>query len=393
MECLLNLWKERYNPDLSALYLATDNSLSRSNLLKLTSPEGRATTINKLHRRLLEISCQIAEIKTKSFYADMPNIVELWKTKGVTQVVLKVYLKLLEIYQRTSPNISPVLHLAGEHIESRSLASWTTLAKQALGMPPIEELVRELEPMLLTFQKQHIEVQDRHTLVFITTLLNFTNQLLLQKLTPLEQVLLKPYFKFVEEQVAYPWQRVCAAVAKYPVNSAMFRIVEKMFPAAAEIAETVYSKLVKLLPNHTSHRGELTEPGIIHSCIRDLQIFQAYFWLCLLEVSLVPVEEELVELSAIVLPTVGVKWKMIELWNQLLVEEISSRATPTQRILLQPYTKWWQQAFLKKRELFFVPAKYHHHQTSPNLEAQSLSSQRKWLYEQSITLEKQGSRE
>ena len=382
VERLLKLWAARYIPDLSSLYGDKVGPLSQEKLLQLTSAEGRALTVDKLHQRLIEVRCQLAGIQTKSLYAYIPNIVELSDTKKLTEVAFEVYVKLLEIYRRPSSNFPQVSPLSRGNVEGASLASWTNLTKQALGMPPIEELATELEPVLLIFQKQHTEAKDWRTLGFITTLLNFSNQLLSPKLTPLEQVLIKPYFKFVEEQVAHPWQRVCAAATQYPVDSLVFSIVEQMLPAAAEIAEIVYSRLIQLLPNHISRRGRLTDPGITHSCIRDLQMFQAYFWLCFLKGSMAPVEDELVDLCAMVLPGVEVKWEMTELWNQLLTEEILERATPTQRYLLEPYTKWLQQAFFKERERFFVSTT--NHQSISDLEDKALLFRRKWLYEQSM---------
>jgi hypothetical protein len=221
-------------------------------------------------------------------------------------------------------------------------------------MPPIAELATELEPLLLQFQKHHVASQDCRTVGFLTTLLNFSNRLIPDKLTLPEQILIQPYLKFVEEQVALPWQRICAAAAWYQTDSPTFQLVEQMLPQSGEIAQAVYPKLVQLLPNHRSRRGKLNDPGITHSCLRDLEMFQAYLWLCFLEKSMMPIEQELVDLCVMVMTGVKVKWEMTELWNKLLTEEILSRVTPQQKLLLLPYTTRMQQAFSKQQMSFWI---------------------------------------
>ncbi len=63
-------------------------------------------------------------------------------------------------------------------------------------------------------------------------------------------MLLCPYFKFVEEQVAIPWQRVCAAAAKHEQGSEALTLVAQMLPMASEISSTVYCQLLQLFPDH-----------------------------------------------------------------------------------------------------------------------------------------------
>jgi hypothetical protein len=81
-------------------------------------------------------------------------------------------------------------------------------------------------------------------------------------------------------------------------------------------------------------------------------MFQAYLWLCLLEGSIAPIEHELVDFCVMVMTGLRVEWKMTELWNELLVEEIFARISPEQQLLLKPYTDGLQQAFLSQRDRF-----------------------------------------
>lgn len=382
VERLVKLWAERYKPDLSSLSSVTDDTPFYGELIKAASPEGRALTASKLHNRLVTIKCQMAGIQTNALYSYIPNIVDLSEANRLTNFALLVYMKLLEIYQDPSPTAAEekaLISTAATTSGEGSFSSWQMLSIEAWGMPGIQEIAAGIEPILLEFQQEHILSKDWRTLGFITTLLNFSNKLLVlsQKLTPQEQLLIHPYFRFIEEQVALPWQRVCIAAAKYQVDSPTFKLVEQLFPVSQDIAQTVYSQLIQLLPNHRSRRGDLTDPGVTHSCLRDLEMFQAYLWLCLLEDNMAPIELELVDLCLMVLPGVKVKWEMIELCNKLLAEEIIARLTPSQRNLIQPYTDGLQQAFLKQRDRFALP-----NENTKNAKSTSTANQNSSIWQQ-----------
>lgn len=347
VERLLKIWSQRYQPDLSPLISLADRTEACASLAKAASSKGRAITAAKLGGFLLEIRSQIAGIQTNDLYTYIPDIVKLSKAHQLSQDALLIYKKLIEIYQKRSPAATSLTEISvASEIDSLGcdLSTW--------GLPAIEDLATELEPLLLDFQEQHIASSDWRMIGFVTTLFNFSNQLIPSKLTVYEQVLMKPYFDFVEEQMALPWQRVCAAAASHRLTSPVFLLVEQMLPQALEIAKTVYSRLVYLLPDLRSRRGGLQNPGITHSCLRDLQMFQAYIWLCFLEGSLTPIEQELVDFCVMVMTGLRVEWQMIELWNEILIEEIFARISPEQQLLLKPYTDGLRQAFLSQRDRF-----------------------------------------
>lgn len=349
---LLKIWTQRYTPDLSPLTSKLSTSAAYASLSTASSVEHRALTAAKLGDFLVEIRCQMAEIQTNFLYSYLPHIVNSSEAHQLSQYASFIYKKLIEIYQQPSNTFSgaklPITTVT--NTLNSSLANW--------GIPAIEELAKVVEPLLLEYQERHIASKDFRTLGFITTLLNFSNEFLLKKLTPPEQVLIKPYLQFIEEQVALPWERVCAAVASYTVASPEFILVEQMLPQASEIAQVVHHKLVTSLPHHHSRRGGLADPGITHSCLRDLQMFQAYIWLCFLEKSLAPIEDELVDLCVMVMTGVKVKWEMIELSNATLCEEILSHLTPEQKSLVEPYTNGLQQIFLKEKHRFQLTPHY-----------------------------------
>lgn len=333
---LVSIWADRYLPNLSVLSIG-DDPLIRSELRDAASPSGRARTAAKLHQRLVEQNCRLAAVRTKDLYAHLSNVLDLEEARRLAHFASLIYLKVLEVYQ-AAPSITKV---SQEDL-------WATFGNSSLsawGIPRIDKLANTLEPLLLQFQKQHEISKDWRTLGFITTQINYSNALLLEQLTPVEQTLIYCYFKFIEEQVALPWQRICAAAAKHDLASPTFILVKSMLPISSEIAITVYDRLFKSFPHHYSRRGRLNNPAIKHSCLRDLEMFQAYLWLCVLQGSLAVVEQELVALCIMVLESVGVPWEMTARGNELLMEEVLNRLDSDQKVLVQPYADGMIEAF------------------------------------------------
>lgn len=340
---LVKIWAERYMPILPDLSSTTD-PLSLSSLFEAASSEGRAFTAAKLSEPFIEVNCQMAGMQTNFLYANIPNIVDLDEARQLTRCTLQVYKKVVEIYRQQSlPSILLTTRQLAPTVGSEgvSLSAW--------GMPTLEELATVLEPVLLALQEQHVISKNWRTLGFITTLLNFSSNLILRRLTPIEEVLLKPYFKFIEEQVALPWQRVCAAAAKHSLTSPNLILVEQMLPKSHEIAQKVYRQLVRSNSNHHSRRGGLSNPEIAHSIIRDLEMFQSYLWLCVLEESLEPVELELIDLCVMVMTGMDVKWELTEQFIHQLMDEVLNHATPDQMKILLPYIQGIQKAFFEER--------------------------------------------
>ncbi len=329
VERLVNIWARRYTPDISSIL---GNSSSSEALLEAAKPAGRNSTADKLKDKVLDVNCQMGWIQTKNLYSYIPNVLDLTEARRITKFAFRVYRKLIEVYQEQSLKIE---------VENNSLSQWV--------IPAVEELAYALEPILIIFQEQHVVSKDWRSLGFMTSQLNFTNKLILKRLTSAEQALLGPYLKFVEEQVAMPWQRVCSNAANYELNSPQLKLVEQIMPAAPEIAQSIYRKLIELLPNTSSRRGTLIDRGITHSCLRDLNMFQAYILLCFLEKRMTPIEQELIPLCAMVVEGVEIKWELIQKWCEVLASEIESRLDSEQKDLLVPYTQGMKQAFFKER--------------------------------------------
>jgi hypothetical protein len=343
---LIQLWGNRYIPDLST-FSSEERYLNVSELLTAASPAGRAKTADKVEQRLLKTKCEYAGIETNSLFSYIPNIVNLAEAKRLAQYAWQVYAKAIDIYKQQSPQLDSMgaeIPTSGGLLDLHDPLSQLPILP-TLEMPAIEQLATALEPLLLRLQEQHLLAKDRRTIGFITTQFHFSTKLILRKLTLPEQVLISPYFRFVEEQVCIPWQRVCAAAAQQVPGSPILAIVEKLLAESDAIAKAVYHRSVQLYPNHRSRRGKLTHPGITASTLRDLSMFQGYLWLCVLEENMTSVEHELLPLCVMVFPSVEVKWELVNDMLKLLTEELCDRMTPQEASLILPYTEAMEHLF------------------------------------------------
>lgn len=340
---LTHLWAERYVPDLSTLSSST-GCLNFSELTEAASPEGRAKTAAKL-QRIVEINCKCAGIQTNVLFSYIPNVVRLTESQGIARAAALVYQKVLEVYQTQLPSPALLDTIPPNESVNHSINVQRLSAMLKLSLLEVNQLATSLEPLLLQLQQEHLSAPDRRAIGFMSTQFHLSAKLVLNRLTLSEQLLLSPYFKFVEEQVCIPWQRVCAAAARHELDSHILVLVQKLLPASPEIAKRVYYRAVQLYPNHRSQRGALNEPAVRISSIRDIEMFQAYLWLCALEGNMSAVEEELLPLCRMVFPSIEVSWELVEQLIPLLVTEIEARVSSSQMRILQPYTQAMQQLF------------------------------------------------
>lgn len=332
---LVKLWTKRYMPDIASFHhpLSPEQNYEVfSDLDKVALLEGRAKTAVKLQQSLVkDIKFRMAMTEAQIFYRYIPNILDFKEALRLAKYVSQIYLKLLSVYQQPT------------FVAPSQTSKWEMLE--------IEQLSKELKPVLVEYQEQHIASHNWRTLGFMTTLWKFSNKSLLRSLTPIEQIFITPYLKFVEEQLSIPWERVCVAAARHQLSSPAFILVEQMMSVVDEIAQAVYYRLTELFPSYYSHTGRLTEKDVTHSILRDLNMVQAYLWLCVLEENIAPVEQELVSLCVMVLPSIEVKWELIIECLQLLIDEINSCLTLEQISILQPYVSGMLDAFKKARLL------------------------------------------
>lgn len=365
----VQLWTKRYVPDLSMLRSQT-SPLSVSDLSEAASPSGRGKTVAKLER-LLYNNCEFAGIRSNALFTYIPKIVNSEDSRQLSTCVTQIYQKACSVYEKQSPSLSSLLArpIATTSDSATGEVNFSRIIYQQWTEPMLEQLITALEPICGNLREQLMLAPDQRTLGFMTTQFHFSSKLLLEKLTVAEQVLLTPYFKFVEEQVSIPWQRACTAAAKYSPDTVPIKMVDQFLPVTQEIASIVYRRVAQLYPAHRSRRGDLREAGVMNSTIRDLEMFQIYLWLCFLEKDMAAVEQTLIPLCVMVFPSIGVRWELARQMIRFLVNEIMDRLEPAHRCLLLPYTQALQEmfsdlerkapAFIRDSQKFVVSSRRH----------------------------------
>jgi hypothetical protein len=334
---LIKLWTDRYVPDIPAIAAGKSSNLI-AGLIEAASESGRKKTVDRV-RRMMKLYCEMAGLETNALFSYIPNIVNLAETRYLSQIVFKIYSKVLDVYASQPP---PSRYLT---FMDSSNDLFAKLALPSLMLPAITRLADELTPYLIELQEHHSLTRDSRTIGFLTTQFHFSTRELLKQLNTSELILLTPYLKFVEEQVCIPWQRICAAAARHLSSAMPYRTVEQLLPQCQAIANTTYERSAKQCQEHRSRRGSLTNPDIRTSTLRDLCMIQGYLLLCVLEGEMAVVEHELLPLCVMVFPSIDVKWELVETMLGLLIDELLARVTPAQRRLLTPYTQALQDFF------------------------------------------------
>jgi hypothetical protein len=309
---LAHHWANRYRTDLQQLSNHTD-LLTLEKYVTAAYPVNRSQTLERVARSL-NIYCELGAVNTVSLFSISSNVVNLNEARRLAIFVEQVYQEILALYAEQP---SPL----------------------TLNTPlPVEQMAEIVESRLLELQEQHQIARDPRTIGFLTTQFHFSTQVILRTCTPYERLWLRPYFQFIEEQVGIPWQRLCAAAEDHDVESPLYRIVSALLPLSKTIAKRVYRQGLEQYPTHHSRRGRLDNPQIVASTLRDLEMFQGYFLLCLLVGNMDAIAAELLPLCQLVFPSLEVGWDLVESMVQRLVEELHAAIAVEQQEFIQPFT-------------------------------------------------------
>ena len=325
---LFNIWTSRY------LSIDLPATTSAYVLEETASSEGRQRTVERLPDELIEDVCKRAALRTKDLYTHHQNL-NLNKTAELASFAIQVYPILLEFYRTYTP--VAVSQTNGKTLPKSSLS--------VFAIPEIRILAELIRPLLMVFQSQDLRSTDWQTRSFLTTEFNLSGKLLLEFLSPAEQILLSPYFSFLEEYVAIPWQRVCTAAASHSLMSPRYRVVERMLPHMSDISMAVYTQGCKSFGGYYNRRGQLDKPDVKHSSLRDMHMFQAYLWLCVLQGDLEAIEQELFVFCDLVYKGIGVPWEMAIQGTKLLANEILQRLDPSEQTTVSTYINGMMRIF------------------------------------------------
>lgn len=73
------------------------------------------------------------------------------------------------------------------------------------------------------------------------------------------------------------------------------------------------------------------------SSLRDVEMFQVYLWVCVLEGDIEALQQELFPLCLMLYPTLNVSWELVRQMLHLMGQRIHAELSAQQAATLQPY--------------------------------------------------------
>jgi len=186
---------------------------------------------------------------------------------------------------------------------------------------------------------------DPRAIGFVSMQFHYTGQKLLELLSPLEQKLFAPYLKVMDDHMYMPLPAAYAAAAKHDYNSPALLAVRRLLPISSKIAEVVCARVIRQHPNYQAYSGNLNNPGVKISSIRDVEMFQVYLCVCVLEDSIRSVQRELFPLCVMLYPKLQVRWILVQQMISQMSWEIKDRLPVDDVTVFLPYLRTFAEMF------------------------------------------------
>ncbi|MBN3923285.1 hypothetical protein [Nostoc sp. NMS4] len=185
--------------------------------------------------------------------------------------------------------------------------------------------------------RQNYTAEDPRVIGFISMQFHYSGQILLNLTPPAQQSSLSAYFKVIDDHLYMPLQRAYQAAAEYAYDAPALQAVQKILPLCSEIATKIAERVTQMYPNYQCHTGRLSNTNVQISSVRDIEMFQVYLWVCVLENNISSVQQELFPLCIMLYPRLKVRWELVRQLIHLLGNEIRSRLEPQQAAYFLPY--------------------------------------------------------
>lgn len=185
--------------------------------------------------------------------------------------------------------------------------------------------------------RQKYTQSDPRVLGFVSMQFHYTGKMLLSGLSKAEQAQIEPYFKVMDDHLYMPLRAAYDAAAQLDYDSPKIQAVRHLLPISTQIAQTVCRRVSKLHTGYQSYSGMLTAPAVQVSSIRDVEMFQIYLCLCVLEDSVQSLQRELFPLCVMLYPRLQVSWRLVQDMVKNLSWEMQARLQSEDAAIFLPY--------------------------------------------------------
>lgn len=193
--------------------------------------------------------------------------------------------------------------------------------------------------------RQHYTASDPRILGFMSMQFHYTGQLLLEQLASDEQDMVQEYLKVMDDHLYMPLQRSYDAAAEYDYYSPVLLAVRQLLPISSQLARSICEEVAQQYSQHQCYSGSLQSSQVRISSIRDVEMFQIYLCLCVLEGSITAVQQELFPLCVMLYPPLRVNWELVRQMLRLLERDIKTNLSPENFAIFVDYLKLFQDMF------------------------------------------------
>jgi hypothetical protein len=193
--------------------------------------------------------------------------------------------------------------------------------------------------------RQKYTAHDPRAIGFVSMQFHYTGKCLLEWLSLAERSLVTPYLKVMDDHMYMPLRDAYEAAANHAYNSPVLVAVQHLLPVSTKIAQAVCDQVCRLHPGFESHSGSLASKQVKISSIRDVEMFQVYLCLCVLENSIRSVQHELFPLCVMLYPQLKVNWRLVQDMLRTMGWEMHSRLSPEDMATFLPYLRTLTEMF------------------------------------------------
>ncbi len=311
---LANIWAKKYVQNLQPDSPKQD--IKSDNLEEILSPERRAATAANLLQSLRFSSAQawaktetllMGQLKSHGISADL---IDPWQIATDSRFLLE---QALQVYTDNADTRLVELDWDSNGQKLR-LTSRTQL-------PTIGHLSVAIAQGVGKIRKKYTSVDPR-AIGFVSMQFHYSAQSLLDSLPPLEKMMVNSYFKVIDDHLYMPLQRCYEAAGNLEYNDIALESVRHLLTSTSEIARQVSQKTLIMYSDYQCHSGVLSSPQIRISSLRDIEMFQVYLCLCVLEKSIFSIQQELFPLCVMLYPPLKVSWELVRTLLRLLSQEM-----------------------------------------------------------------------
>ncbi|WP_156800380.1 hypothetical protein [Thalassoporum mexicanum] len=272
IQSLAQIWAKKYVGKLKVE--SGEQSPDQRSIEEIASKVGRTQTANQLLESLRYASAQ-AWAKTETLLAKQvklhdikPELIDPWQIADDSRLLFE---KSLAVYTEQH---------AMRSVELSSITNPDT-ATITTALPTPGQLSVAIAKDVGNMRHKYTATNPL-VLGFVSMQFHHSGQLLLDLLSPAEKALVGSYFKVIDDHLYMPLQRSYEAAAKHEFDSPQLKAVRSLLPISSEIALQICDRVGESYPTYQCHTGALTDPAVLISSIRDVEMFQTYLCLCVL---------------------------------------------------------------------------------------------------------------